>query len=217
MIREAFELETGGEKRLELVWRGYWKDFTVILDGKSLGMIPNVKTLSHGCDVQLPDGSVLGIRVDRKLLGSSLILLRDGQPVPGSATSPQRVIKNASDAVYFISGMSLLLGLISELFHIQLLQQNGIGYGSMIVGFIYMPLAYYTHEGSRLALGLAIFLFLLDGVGGFVLSIMGGTIPIEGIFIRFALLILMVRGMGAITSLKQSRQFWGMSFLLMEI
>ena len=175
MPRQLFALEPDGVKRLELTWSGYWKDFKIILDGKPIGVIQKVKTLTHGCDIQLPDGSVLGIKLDRKLLGRTLILLRDGQPVPGSATSPQRAIKIASDTVYFISGMSLGLVLIAEFFHVQLLLENGIGYVSMIMGFIFLPLAYYTHEGSRLALGLADILIQHRLGSGFYLQRHGGN------------------------------------------
>jgi len=61
MPKQAFAFERDGPKRLEVSWKGRWKNVTVQLDGAPIGTVPGQKELSAGQEFQLPDGSTLTV------------------------------------------------------------------------------------------------------------------------------------------------------------
>jgi hypothetical protein len=168
MPSRSYALEEGGKKRLELSWSGFWSNFTVSLDGTPLGTLPRGQSLKDGQEFRLPDGSIIHIQLIQKPTGNYLEVLRDDKPLPGSDTNPRTILNTAAGVIYFFSGVNLLVGIIAVLFNVQWLQDYGIGFGSIIIGFIYLPLAYFTGEGSSIALLLAVLLYIVDGVAGIV-------------------------------------------------
>ncbi len=204
MPKQSYALEAGGEKRLEISWKPFWKDITVTLDGNSIGTIPNQKALTSGQEFRLPDGTALKVQLVSRVTSTELQVLRNGQPPPGSASDPQIRLKYAYWVVYFVAGLNLVLGLISFLFNVEFLQQIGIGFGSILFGLVFLVLGFFTQRKSMVALILAIVIFALDGLAGLFLSAAQGGIPgIGGLFARILLLIPMIQGIGAIKALKQ--------------
>jgi len=203
MPKQSFALEAGGEKRLEISWKGMYKDVTVSLDGNSIGVIPNQKALSAGQEFRLVDGSTIKVQLVSKFMSTELQVLRNGQPIPGSASDPQTKVKNAYGMVYFVAGLNLVLGLVSFVFNVEFLQQIGIGFGSILFGLVFLALGFFVQRKSTVALILAIVIFALDGIVGFFLAASQGYNPGGGgIIARIFLLIPMVQGVGAIKALK---------------
>lgn len=203
MPKQRFALEEGGEKRLEVSWKGLYKDVTVSLDGNPIGVVPNKKALSAGQAFSLPDGSTIKIQLVRKLMSTELQVLRNGEPLPGSSSDPQTRFKTAYGMVYFVAGLNLVLGLVSFLFNVEFLQQIGIGFGSIIFGLVFLALGFFVQRKSTVALILAIVIFALDGILGIVFAASQGYNPgTGGILVRIFLLIPMVQGVGAIKALK---------------
>lgn len=206
MPKQTYALEPGGEKRLEVSWRWNWKDLTVSLDGNSIGVIPDQKALSAGREFRLPDGSTLKVQLARKYMSVELQVLRNGQPLPGSTSDPETRVKTAYIIVYFLAGLNLVLGLVSSLFNVGLLQELGIGIGSIIFGLVFLALGFFTQRRSSVALILAIVLFALDGILGLVLAVSQGYNPgIGGILVRIIFLTPMVQGVAAIKALKTTK------------
>lgn len=84
------------------------------------------------------------------------------------------------------------------LFRIEFLQALGIGFFSVIFGLVFLLLGFWAQSGSQLALILAIAIFALDGILGFVLvAMVGGTPNISGLIARIFFIIPMVRGLSA--------------------
>ena len=203
MPKQSFALEAGGEKRLEVSWKGLYKDVTVSLDGNSVGVIPNQKALSAGQEFRLIDGSTIKVQLVSKLMSTELQVLRNGQPLPGSSSDPQTRLKTAYGMVYFVAGLNLVLGFVSFLFNVEFLQQIGIGFGSIIFGLVFLVLGFFVQRKSAVALILAIVIFALDGILGVFLAASQGYNPgAGGIIARIFLLIPMVQGVGAIKALK---------------
>jgi len=203
MPKQSFALEVGGEKRLEVSWKGLYKDVTISLDGNSVGVIPNQKALSAGQEFRLIDGSTIKVQLVSKLMSTELQVLRNGQPLPGSLSDPQTRLKNAYAMVYFVAGLNLVLGFASFLFNVEFLQQIGIGFGSIIFGLVFLVLGFFVQRKSAVALILAIVVFALDGILGVFLAASQGYNPgAGGIIARIFLLIPMVQGVGAIKALK---------------
>lgn len=60
MPSSEYALVADGPKRLEVQWKGLWKDVTLSFDGQELGVIENKKALKIGADFALPDGTSSG-------------------------------------------------------------------------------------------------------------------------------------------------------------
>ena len=204
MPKQKYALEERGEKRLEISWKALWKDTTIKLDGNPVGVIPNQKELTAGKTFKLPDGSKLSIQLVRKFSAAELQLLRNGQPLPGSATDPVFKHKLAYGVVYFIAGLNLVLGLVATLFQVEFLYTMGIGLPSILFGLVFLALGFFVMRLSTLALILASIIFALDGILGIVLTVAAGYSPgIVGIIARIFLLIPMVQGIGAIREIQK--------------
>ena len=170
MAKLLFALEEGGVERLEVSWKGLYKNVTVSLDGKTVGVIPNQKALSTGQEFRAGDGSIIKVQLVSKLMSTELQVLRNGLPLPGSSSDPQTRLKNAYRIVYFVAGLNLVLGMVSILFRVELLQRIGIGFGSIVFGLVFLSLGLFVQRKSVVALVLAIVVFALDGILGFVLA-----------------------------------------------
>lgn len=206
MPKLSFALEAGEKKRLDIVWIGTWKNVTIILDGNTVGTIPDQKTLIAGKEFSLPDGSRLRLELVKKLMSTDLHVLRNELPVPGSASDPQISLTSAYALVYLIGGISLVLGAVSFLFNVEFLQQIGIGLSSFLLGLVFLVLAFFIQRKSMVALVLAIAIFTLDSIAGIILSVMQGYEPsIGGIILRIFLLIPMIQAIGALRTIKKNR------------
>ncbi|RMF64299.1 MAG: hypothetical protein D6743_09500, partial [Calditrichaeota bacterium] len=180
MPKQAFALEPGGKKRLEVSWkRGFEKVF-VWFDGRVVGFIPDRRALSAGQEVRLPDSSTVTFQVVRKFLSRKLRALRNGQPLPKTVSDPERRWKNAYGVLYLIAGINLVLGTVALLFNVEFLQQLGAGLGSILFGLVFLILGYFIQRKSVAALITAIVLFAFDALVGVVLAVAEGGTPSTG-------------------------------------
>lgn len=199
MPTKKFALEKGGPERLEVEWRGNFKDFEVRLDGVLLGSFDNAKALKAGGSFSLEDGSTLEVKLATALV-PELHLTRNGAPVPGSAADPEQRVQAAAGMIFFISGVNTVLGLLAGAFNIYFLQSMGLGLGSMIAGAVYGILGYFVRQRSMVALGLAVGLFLLDGL--YLVASRSGAGSTGGIVARVFFLVPMVMGFPALRTLQ---------------
>lgn len=204
MPQRTYALEKDGPKRLEISWKGLWKNLTIRLDGNTVGTIPGQKELSAGQEFHLPDGSTLKVQLVtvKKFSAAELQVLRNGQPLPGSASNPETKIKGAYGVVFFIAGLNIVLG-IAVLFQIEFLQQIGIGFYPIIYGLVFLVLGFFVKRNSMVALIIAIAIFALDSILSFVYAASQGS-PLLAAFARFFLIIPMIQGIGAIKAIKRS-------------
>jgi hypothetical protein len=133
-------LERGEPKRLELAWGAFWRNFVVRLDGAEIGRIAGQKELKAGQEFTLGDGSVLRVQLANSGITPELRVLRNGQPLPGSASDPMSLVRQAAQVLFFIGGISILIGLLAELFHWEQMRAMGAGYFTAIFGIIYLGL-----------------------------------------------------------------------------
>ena len=174
------------------------------LDGETIGTVPGQKNLSAGQEFQLPDGSILTVQLVKKLTAVELRLLRDGQPLPGSATDPETMLKGAYVILFFIAGLNIVLGLIAYLFQAEILQSMGMGFYSIIFGVVFLVLGRFVRRRSLTALVIGIVVFALDGILGFILTALEGYSPnIVVVIARAFLLLPMIQGVGAIREIKK--------------
>lgn len=181
-----------------------WKNVQVTLDGALLGSIETKQQLEAGSHFALPDGSQLQVQLKREGIATELQVRRNGEPLPGSTSDPEQRVASAATMLYFIAGLNAALGIMAAL-GVEFLARVGLGYTSVVVGAVYAGLAYLVKtKQSRVALLLAIALFVLDGLASiFAATQAGGSPPIGGIVARIFLLIPMWKGVSALAELKE--------------
>ncbi|MFN8443150.1 MAG: hypothetical protein U0175_20415 [Caldilineaceae bacterium] len=203
MAKQRFALEVNGPKRLEISWGMFWRNITIRLDDQIIGTVPSRKELSQGYDIFLPDTSLLNIKFARTFITQELQVLRNGQPLPGSASDPQSRVNAAANVIFFIAGLNIVVGLIALFFQVDFLLAYGLGIESIITGLIYAILGFFVKRKSLAALVIAIILFVLDGAFGLVTAVEVGANPGSMVIARIVLLIPMLQGFSAIRNLKK--------------
>ena len=206
MPKRTYALAEGGPKRLELAWKFNWKDLVVKLDGQQIGGPFSKSDLEQQALVTLPDGHILGVKLDRSLHQVDLHVHLDGKPLPGSASHPQTQVKGAYGAIFFIAGVNIILGIGALVFGWQVLTDIGGGIGSVIYGAVFLALGMFVMmQRSRIALGIALALFILDSALILYSSFSTPDKPgFHGLIMRVVIVVLMFRGFGAISELEQS-------------
>jgi hypothetical protein len=195
MPTRKLALEREGPKRLELSWGAFYKNFQAKLDGAVLNRdVPSKEELRGGLNLTLQDGSILFVQLrENPFAGAGLFLSRDGLPLPGSAGDPAQQINQAAYLLYFLAAINAGVGIIAELLKIEAMQNLGLGYGSMLQGFVYGLLGFFTLKRSFVALAIAIAIYLADGIFTMVMS--GGA---GGIVVRIFFTVVLVRGASAL-------------------
>jgi hypothetical protein len=203
MPTQKYAIERNGPKRVEINWSGMWKDFNVKFDGAAVGSVTKDE-LNAGKELKLPDGSTLKVHLRKSGMNTELALLRDGVPLPGSAADPVTLVKTAAGIVYFLGGVQVLIGVIAVAGHVEMLLAAGLGAESIFIGVVMGILGFFTMQRSRIALGLAMAVFLIGGIVTIASSVgAGGTPPVGGIIMRVLFLSAMARGFKAMGELKQ--------------
>jgi hypothetical protein len=206
MPKKRYPLSSGSSSVVELEWRGMWKDFTVRVDGQTLGTMNGQDELKKGGSWTLADGSTLEVMLAKSALGAELQVLRDGAPLPGSPSDPQAQMNSAAGIAFFIAGLNILLGVVAMATDSQILAEIGIGWGSIVFGAIFLGLGFGIRKGSLIALIAAIALFALDGVLGLYWVIEAGGRPgVGGIVFRVFLIVAMAKAVGPAKTLKASK------------
>ena len=204
MTKQSYSFEPGGPKRLELSWKGFYKNMTLKLDGMQIGEVPDSKTLAAGQEFRLVDGSIIKVQMVSNLAGTEIQVLRNGQPLPGSASNPETRIKTAVGIIFFIAGLNILIGLIATFASSDILDQIGVSWINLIFGAFFLVMGFLVRKHSKVALIISIVVFALDAVLGIIGSILAGVTPsIFGLLMRVILIIPMIQAVGAITQLKQ--------------
>lgn len=207
MPSRTFALEPRGPKRLAVSWKRGWRDLEVKLDARPLLTIPTSKELKDGREVQVAAGQVLKVQLRQTFFGSDLLISLNGRPVPG--TGPEARLATAYGTIYFIGGLSVVIGVLTELVSVQVLQQLGFGWASIAEGAIFLGLGLWVHKRrSFVGLTLAVGLFALDTVIGAVTvaSQTGGSPPTGAMVVRILFLVYMARGFGAIKDLRDGEK-----------
>lgn len=202
MPTQTFALVPNGPKALTLSWGAFWKNFTVSVNGQQVATLSSDE-LKAGKDVALPDGSTLRVHLKQGFGNAGLALTRNGQPLPGASNDPNAMVRNAAYLLYFIAALNAVLGAGVLAFGVKALEQLGFGPVNLALGFIFALAGYFTLQRSLVALVLAMGLYALDYVAGFVMLVAEGGKPgVGGIFIRIFFLIVLARGVTGIRALK---------------
>jgi hypothetical protein len=211
MPTRKFALEQGGAKRVEISWRWFWKDVEVRLDGYVLGTIADKKELQEGRQFTLPDGSALGVQLVRKFRSVQLQVTRNGYPLPGSDSEPNKRLGVAYGTIFFIAGLNIVLGLIATLAENTFLTTDlGLDRTTVAFGVVFLILGLLVRRRSAVALAFAIALFIASTIWSFY--VMSWLMPSRtppagpGIIVRILFLASMTQGFSAIRELNENEQ-----------
>jgi hypothetical protein len=207
MPKRMFALEQKGEKRLAFAWTGSWSNLTISLDGKPVGEVALKKDLMAGRQFNLADGSLLDVRLVNNWNGTEFRVLRNGKPVPGSATDPHARIRRAALAIYFIGALNIGLGALTLILQASILNDLGIGWISLAGGGAFLLLGFLVQRRLFAALVIALALYVLDGLFGIGFTLTLGRMPnITMIIVRVLLIIPMLTGIGAMRTLRRAKK-----------
>lgn len=143
MTKQQYALKAGGKPRLELEWGSYMRDFRVRFDGEEIGRIDTGKrSLREAHTFPLPDGSKLSIRLAESGLTEELELLRDGEPLPGSAADPFTKFSAAIRNCFSWGVVLLFAGLLAMLTRANIFPAFGFTSVSIVFGLVLLVLAY---------------------------------------------------------------------------
>lgn len=195
-----YSLEKNGPKRIEIAYTGYYKNLVITFDGKIIKNIAEEKELKAGVGLKLPDKSSFSIKLDKKDM--ELVVLRNGMPLPGSATDPETIFKTSCGFIFFLGGLNIIIGLAVFIFEIEFLSQAGMGGYSILAGVVMCVLGYFVTKKSRIALAAAVGLFILDGVLNTILAQAGPRTNFAVLGARIIFIMPVLRGFKAIKELK---------------
>lgn len=194
MATQRFSLRRGAPRDLELSWGFGYRNFTVKQRGRLLGTIASRAELGAGRTFTLDDKATLSVRlVGASWLAPELELLRNGVALPGSALDPFTRLSAASNAVFVVAGLSLLVALL------RLGSDRDEAIGMAIFSALFLLLGFFTRRGSLAAAITALVLYLLDAIAGLAT----GVVAPGAIFVRGFLVLLLVRGILGIRELRR--------------
>ena len=192
MPTKRYPLEAGGAPRVELTWKWNFKDVVVKVDGLEVGRIADAGELKQGRDFALTDGSSLRVQLIAKFHAKELVVLRNGEPLPGSSNHPMTIVKTAAGVLGIIAAINIVWGVI------QYSTAADAAIGMVIEGLIYAFLAWRVSRRGIISLVIAILLYAADTI----FTLMQGTGALHGIIIRVIVFLALGRAFGAIRELK---------------
>lgn len=200
MPHQQLSLAPNEPARLRLEWGGYYRQFKVLLDGELVGEIEGgQKALKEGHDFQLPDGSNIHVRLHQTQLIDELQVLKDGKPLPGSASDPLNKVRAAILTGSLWGFLDLALGVIAIITSSVFMQRAGFGWHSLAFGIVLLVVTYFMGGGLRWAFLVGIVVFLADSLTGFLLASQAGLRPSSAaILARVLFLAPLVRGVTAL-------------------
>ncbi len=207
MPKQKFHLDAAKTQEILIQWKGFWKDITPSLNGTPLGEpLPNMAALKQGRDYPLPDGRTLNVKFVSGIGKNRLELSLDGRPLAGSAGDPKTELKVAAGVIWFIAGLSALLGVLG-MTGVEFLAAMGFGWPSLVAGVVFGVLAYFVGKKSMLALGLAVGLFAIDTVVTLAAGMdAGGRIPTTANIMRVFFFMAMFPGFSAIKKVREEER-----------
>jgi hypothetical protein len=161
--KQKFSLRKGGAPRLEFFSEeGEWKNVSVRFDGKEVGKIANKKILHQGVDFNLEDGSKLSVKQKTaNIFDIELDIRINGEPIPGSESDPERKLASASSVLFALAILNFI--------NIVILLLQGFGSIALVIlGIVYISiysiLGFCVMSKSKIALKLALVLYIIDNI-----------------------------------------------------
>lgn len=207
MPSKIYYLDDAQTQPLKVSWGWSWRNLVVAYQGQEIGQFATTKQLKQGATFILPDGRQLAVQLRTRMAQQQLELLLDGQPLPGSSTYPQEQFQQARYVLWFLAAINIVLGLIAELGQIEVLQEFGMGIGTILVGLAFLGFDWWARTRfSPWAFYVAIGLIVVDMVATVALAAGGSSGSTGGLVMRVFLVLALMRGATAAKELRAQRE-----------
>jgi hypothetical protein len=206
MPKRLFSLEEGKEKRLiiswKLTWKLSWKKIEITFDNRNIGTIPDQKSLINGQIFKLPDNSEIKVQKLHSL-SYGLSVSRNGQPLPESDDNPINIFKNTYQIIYFFAILNIVIGCLSVLKKIDILQQIEYNYIFIIIGIVFLMLGYLVQRRSLVALFISILIMSIGSIIEFCFATMGLFTYFSYIVMQILFIVPLIQGIEAIKRINE--------------
>ena len=207
MPHKIYFLNTEKKEKLDLYWKGSFKDFTVNLDNNELGVIKTKKQLKEGREFIIGYNKKLEIRLIMQLgIFPGIEVLFNDKPVQGTMTDPKRQLNEIFYFILFIAMLYIVSGLAGLIFNITTLNEHGIGLNSMIYGVLFIMMGLIINKRqSMFALIAVISLIGLDIIF-IIIRIAEYEVksnPWPTIVIKMLFMLYLCKGFSALMRLRQ--------------
>ena len=189
MARKSFALEDGGTERLTLNWQSRlnYARMVASFDGVQLNEVPfSEKDLAAGQQLTLPDASQLALELKWGLMGRQLEILRDGLPLPGSASHPRQLLRSGAALLWVVSALGGLAAATAYS------DDRTIVWDLIVPAVVFAVLGLLMRLGLRAAAWGAVVLWALFTTTWFVFLITNGGLEIVPAAIRIWILAALV-------------------------
>ncbi len=207
MHHKTYFLDTEKKEKLELQWKGSYKDFTIKLDNNELDIIKTKKELKKGREFVTGYNKKLEIRLVRQLgIIPCIEILFNDKPVPGTMTDPQRQLNGIFNFILIIAFLYIISGMAGLISGIPAFSDHGIGLNSIIYGVLFIMMGLIINRRqSMFALIAVVSLIGLDII--FVLIRIAEyevkSNPWPTIVIKMLLMLYLCKGFSAIMRSRQ--------------
>ncbi len=205
MPTKRYALIQGEPKDLEVRWHLLQRQIKLSYLGKELfaGSLADPR-LQQGLTLVLAEGKELLIKQQRQGIFAELELSFQGKPLPGSDSDPERKIAAGWSLLYLIGFFNLLFGFLAVVVKLSFLQNLGVNSYALVLGILYIVLAFFTQKGHALALLVGMLLYLGDGTLSLYLAVSTKAgIPYGGLVVRLLFLLFMYRAFRAFSQLRK--------------
>ena len=196
MPSKNFYLNDNQTEAITIQYGYFFRNFELLYNDRSLGVVPDVAALRAGYPFTLPDGRIITARLLRSLGAQQIELLLNGQPIAGSGTHPQEQIKQAWYTLLTVGLLSAGAGLAAQFISNDFLRKLGLGWETALMGLIFLSLGWWGYRRqSPVAFYIALALLVLDwGLTVAALVQSGGNIGTAGFAMRFFICVFVFRG-----------------------
>jgi hypothetical protein len=203
MDSRHYAFAPGEPARLVLSWGTNYSFLNIKLDGTTIGKVNSAGELMRGAQFFLPDGEVLHIKLVKQVGNSDLVVTLDGKPLkaPGLAKG-NRDLLEAYQAVMGIG----VLNLISFVFTLDSTTRfSEVRWYTLCFAVAFFVLGWLVKGGSGVALTFAVVMYFVETTFiTLAIFTLGAYGAIPGLFVRFFLFFVMIRGYGSWEQAKES-------------
>ena len=138
MAKQVFSVDVDGEqKKLEIHWKRFYKNFTILIDEIKVGSLEGSKELQSGREFLYKDNK-LKVQLVRNFITPEIQILWNGGPVLGSVTDPITRINTGLGVVVFLIVINLLMGGVAFFGDIPFLKNLGYGIYNLGIALIFI-------------------------------------------------------------------------------
>lgn len=204
MAQRYFYLDKEKDQRLSATWNRDWSNFRLIFQEEVICSFATRKELVVGRQFVMPDGRLLSVRL-KQGFRPELELLHDGLPLPANSTDPRSRQKMISQLALFMGILNITAGAVAAVTKSDIMLSIGFGYGSIVIGVIYVLLAWGVRRFALFAASAVAALLVLDVVLLFVFTSLeeGPSSPISGMLLKLFLVYAFLKGVRAMKQLRE--------------